>query len=124
MIDFIGLYKTELIAAMANLAASTEATAPGIGGNMHYLRSLAIGGSESAFGQSVRSPSNRSNAYFAPGELNNMLHGGLLAANCDNVNNQSQTGFALPNVPCKVQPGFRWGGLTRYFPHVTSGSSQ
>ncbi len=124
MINFIGLYKTELISAMANLAAATEATAPGSGGSMHYLRSLAVAGSESLFGQTVRSPSNRSNAYFAPGELNNMQNGGLLAANCDNTGNHPQTGFALPNVPCKVQPGLRWGGLTRYFPHVTSGSNQ
>ncbi len=124
MINFIGLYQKELVAAMANLAASTEATAPGIGGNQHYLRSLAIAGNESVFGQTVRSPSNRSNAYFSPGELNNIKNGGLLAASCDNTGNKPQTGFALPNVPCKVQPGFRWGGITRYFPHVTSGSNQ
>ncbi|HEY1593512.1 MAG TPA: MlaD family protein [Solirubrobacteraceae bacterium] len=124
MINFIGLYQKELVAAMANLAASTEATAPGIGGNQHYLRSLAIAGNESVFGQTVRSPSNRSNAYFSPGELDNIKNGGLLAASCDNTGNKPQTGFAVPNIPCKVQPGFRWGGITRYFPHVTSGSNQ
>lgn len=124
MINFIGLYKQELVAAMANLAASTEATAPGIGGNQHYLRSLAISGNESVFGQTVRSPSNRSNAYFSPGELNNIKNGGLLAASCDNTGNKPQTGFASPNIPCKVQPGFRWGGITRYFPRVTSGSNR
>jgi ABC-type transporter Mla subunit MlaD len=124
IINFIGLYRTELTTAMANLAASLEATAPAgtSTGSTSYLRSLAIVGNESIFGQSVREPTNRSNTYFSPGELSRLSQGGLLAASCANTGNKSQSGFGFPNVPCKVQPGFRWAGLTRYFPHVTSGS--
>jgi phospholipid/cholesterol/gamma-HCH transport system substrate-binding protein len=126
IINFIGLYKTELTTAMANLAASLEATAPSNapGGSTNYLRSLAIVGNESIFGQSVREPTNRSNAYYSPGELSKLSDGGLLAASCANTGNRSQSGSVFPNVPCRVQPGFRWGGLTRYFPHATAGSNR
>jgi hypothetical protein len=124
IINFIGLYKTELVTAMANLAASLEGTAPAnvAGGSTHYLRSLAIVGNESIFGETTREPTNRSNTYFSPGELANVAKGGLLSASCANTSNRSQSGFGFKNVPCRVQPGFRWGGLTRYFPHVTAGS--
>jgi virulence factor Mce-like protein len=125
IINFIGLYRTELVSAMANLAASLEATAPAgtPGGSTSYLRSLAIVGNESIFGQSVREPTNRSNTYYAPGELSRLASGGLLAASCANTGNVSQSHLGFANVPCRVQPGFRWAGLTRYFPHVTAGSS-
>jgi hypothetical protein len=124
IINFIGLYKTELVTAMANLAASLEASAPANtpSGTASYLRSLAVVGNESTFGQSVREPTNRANTYFAPGELANVARGGLLAASCANTGNASQSGFGLQNVPCRVQPGFEWSGLVRYFPHVTAGS--
>ena len=125
IISFIGLYRRELVTAMSNLAASLEARAPSNapGGTTNYLRSLAVVGNDSIFGQTVREPTNRSNAYFSPGELANLNNGGLRAASCANTGNKSQSRGVFPNVPCKVQPGFRWGGLTRYFPHVTAGSS-
>ena len=124
IIGFIGLYNTELTTAMANLAASLEATAPAqtASGTASYLRSLSVISNESFFGQAVREPSNRSNAYFSPGELSLLNKGGLLAANCSNSSDRSQSPLGLGNVPCRVQPGFRWNGLTRYFPHVTAGS--
>ena len=72
----------------------------------------------------MREPTNRSNAYYSPGELSKLSDGGLLAGSCANTGNKSQSGSVFPNVPCRVQPGFRWGGLTRYFPHVTAGSNR
>jgi phospholipid/cholesterol/gamma-HCH transport system substrate-binding protein len=124
MISFVGLYQRELVTAMSNLAASLEASAPAqtSSGSAAYLRSLAAVGNETPFGQSIREPSNRSNAYYSPGELTHLGSGGLLSANCNNASNQSQAGFGFTNVPCRVQPGFRWNGLTKYFPHVTAGS--
>jgi phospholipid/cholesterol/gamma-HCH transport system substrate-binding protein len=124
MIDFVGLYQRELVTAMSNLAAGLQATAPAVTstGSAGYQRSLAIIGNETPFGQSIREPTNRSNSYFAPGELAYIGKGGLLSANCDNTTNQSQSGFGFPTVPCRPQPGFRWNGLARYFPHVTAGS--
>ncbi|HTX31135.1 MAG TPA: MlaD family protein [Solirubrobacteraceae bacterium] len=122
VISFVGLYHQELTMAMADLAASMEGTAPAEtpSGSASYLRSLSIVGDESSFGESVREPSTRSNTYFAPGELENLAQGGLEAATCENTGNPSQSHFGFGNVPCRVQPGFAWGGLTRYFPHVTA----
>ena len=110
--------------AMADRAATMEATAPAEtpGGSASYLRSLSIFGNESSFGESVREPTTRSNTYFAPGELAN-LGRGLLAATCEDTGDQSQSHFGFGNVPCRVQPGFKWDGLTRYFPHVTAATA-
>jgi phospholipid/cholesterol/gamma-HCH transport system substrate-binding protein len=121
VISFIGLYNRELIAAMANLSAAQEATAPAVtrSGTASYLRAISVIGNESIFGQSIREPTDRANTYFAPGELANIARGGLLSANCNNVHNVSQVPVSFTNVPCRVQPPFVWNRLSRYFPHVT-----
>jgi phospholipid/cholesterol/gamma-HCH transport system substrate-binding protein len=128
VISFIGQYRRELIAAMSNLAASLEGQSsantngyPDPPGAASYLRSTSILGNESLFGQSIREPTNRDNPYFSPGELNNLGHG-LRSASCANTGNVSQSHFGFPNVPCRVQPGFEWNHLVRYFPHLTAGS--
>ena len=76
---------------------------------------------ESVYGQSVREPTNRNNAYFSPGELANVGRGGLLSASCANTGNQAQVPILGHNVPCRVQPGFNWGhGIASgYFPRLT-----
>jgi virulence factor Mce-like protein len=129
VIDFIGLYHREILAAMGNLAASLEATAPAQTtgwpdhpGSASYLRALSALGNESLFGQSIREPTNRANAYFSPGELVNIGRGGLLSASCANTGNVSQSHGTFGNVPCRLERGFRWNHLVRYFPHVTAGS--
>ena len=63
---------------MADLAASLEATAPANtpSGRASYLRAISMITNESLYGQTVREPSNRNNAYFAPGELANVGPGG------------------------------------------------
>jgi virulence factor Mce-like protein len=123
MISFLGLYNKELVAAMGNLAASLEGTAPAntASGSAHYLRAISMVGNESFFGQTVREPTNRNNAYPAPGEYANVDNGGLLAASCTNTSNPSQMPVLGQNVPCKVQPPFHWGHgiMSAYFPHVT-----
>lgn len=129
VIDFIGLYHREIVAAMGNLAASLEATAvaqttgwPDHPGSASYLRALSAIGDETPFGQSIREPTNRDNSYFSPGELAFVGRGGLRSASCANTGNVSQSHLPFKNVPCRVQPGFRWNHLVRYFPHVTAGS--
>lgn len=122
MISFIGLYNRELVAAMANLAADLEATAPAAtsSGSASYLRAMSMITNESYYGHATREPTNRTNAYYAPGELANLGKGGLLSASCANTANQSQAPGGK-NVPCRVQPPFRWGNgiLSSYFPHLT-----
>jgi len=126
MIDYVGQYNKELVAAMGNLAASLEATAPAVtpSGSASYLRSLAVVGSDTPFGQTIREPTNRDNSYEAPGEYAYVGRGGLLSANCANTSNPSQSGGGFANVPCRQQPGIRWSHIDRYFPHVTQGSSR
>jgi phospholipid/cholesterol/gamma-HCH transport system substrate-binding protein len=128
MISFVADYRTELVTAMSNLSANLEAVAPAQTGGWpdrpgkaSYLRAVSVVGNETPFGQSVREPTNRDNANFAPGELANLARG-LLSASCANAHNPSQSHFGFGNVPCRVQPGFSWGGLVRYFPHVRAGS--
>jgi virulence factor Mce-like protein len=121
VISFIGLYNRELVAAMGNLAATLEATAPAAtsSGTASYLRAISMISNESFFGQSVREPTNRDNTYFSPGELANVGKGGLLSASCANTNNTAQVPRGR-NVPCRVQPPFKWGHglLSAYFPHL------
>jgi phospholipid/cholesterol/gamma-HCH transport system substrate-binding protein len=120
MISFIALYRQELVAAMANLAAALEARAPAAtpSGSASYLRAVSALGPESLYGQSVRVPTNRNNSYFSPGEL-----GALLSGNCANTRNPAQIPLPATNVPCRLQPPFKWGNgiLSAYFPHVTQG---
>jgi virulence factor Mce-like protein len=121
MISFMGLYNKELVAAMANLAASLEATAPAAvpGGSANYLRAVSAVTNESVYGQSVEDPNERNNTYYAPGELANLAKG-LEAATCANTSNTAQVPGGT-NIPCKVQPPFDWGHgiLSSYYPHVT-----
>ncbi|HEY2770105.1 MAG TPA: MCE family protein [Solirubrobacteraceae bacterium] len=122
IIAFIGAYNKELVAAMADLTADLEGTAPAntATGSAHYLRAISMIGNESIYGQSVREPSNRNNTYFAPGELSNVANGGLESASCANTSNVAQVPGGK-NVPCRVQPPFHWGHgiLSAYYPHVT-----
>ncbi|HET9104966.1 MAG TPA: MlaD family protein [Solirubrobacteraceae bacterium] len=121
-ITFVAHYRAELVTAMANLSAALQATAPAnaIGGSAHYLRAITQLSNESVYGQSVREPTDRSNAYFSPGELSAVASGGLQSASCANTANPAQVPVGGANVPCRVQPPFRWGHglLTAYFPHV------
>jgi hypothetical protein len=122
LINFIALYRRELVAAMANLAADLQGTAAAAvpGGSTNYLRAISSIGRESLFGQGVRDPTTRSNANFSPGELAN-LAGGLFASSCSNTGNASEVPLPYGNVPCKVQSAFSWGhGVTRaYYPRLT-----
>lgn len=128
VIAFVSVYKRELTSAMALLAADLQATAPAgtPSGSAHYLRAAISLSNESIFGQSIREPNNRSNAYYAPGELDNLANG-LYSASCANTSNKSQVPIPAlnANVPCKVQPPFNWGSNApstphAYYPHVTA----
>ena len=134
VIAFMGLYSRELTTAMANLGADLQAstvanTTADVGGvpqgTADYLRAIIALNDESLYGQSVREPTNRHNAYFSPGELTNLSNGGLLSSDCNNVNNKAQLPVLTANVPCRVQPAFSWGSNAPttpngYYPHLTA----
>jgi phospholipid/cholesterol/gamma-HCH transport system substrate-binding protein len=123
IVELVTAYRKELIGTMGNVAASLQATAPGLDGKpVHYLRALVPIDEEAIVGYPQRLPSNRHNAYFAPGGLAQLAHGGLLASDCRNTGNAQVTpviGTGAP--PCKQQPGWKYGGKTRYYQHVARG---
>jgi phospholipid/cholesterol/gamma-HCH transport system substrate-binding protein len=127
VIDFMGRYSNELIASMASFGASAEATAPAIttqpvgnvpAGEAHYGRVLPPLNSEMFYGQSVREPTNRHNAYIAPGGWATWATG-LLASDCNNTGDASQVPVLnRPNVTCTVSKGWNFNGITSYYPHL------
>jgi virulence factor Mce-like protein len=132
MVDFLGSYAGELQASMANFGALLEATGPAAttnntvgtpSGTAHYARVLPPINNEILFGQSVREPTNRHNAYYSQGEQSLISSpGGLQASDCGNINNAQQVpllGLA-GNVACRVQPGVNWGNgvASGYFPQL------
>jgi phospholipid/cholesterol/gamma-HCH transport system substrate-binding protein len=128
VINIIADYRDELEAGMTNLAAilqgespaNTTSDADGIPiGEAKYIRSDLTVGSDSIYGQSVRSPGERTNSYLTPGSLNDLATG-LGAANCSNTSNVAEFPVADGNVPCKLATTFPWGHgvATSYYPHV------
>ena len=67
--NYLGAYRTELAAFLANDAASTEGAAPAFSSTarLHYLRFASPLSPDELTAQSHRPYSNRSNAYEAPG---------------------------------------------------------
>jgi phospholipid/cholesterol/gamma-HCH transport system substrate-binding protein len=122
IISFVAMYRTELTTSMADLAATLEATSSANtpSGRASYIRAVSMITNESVYGQSIREPTNRHNAYFSPGELANVGRGGLLSSDCSNTQNKSQVPVTTHNIACRVQSGFNWGHgiLSGYFLHV------
>lgn len=135
-INFIQQYKSSVVAGMANLAATTNAVAPGSVGLMKYVRASLVLEDTSLFGQTSTPSDARINPYPAPGELANLNHGGLDAASCGNVGNTTVPELLLgdpllgdllgtgENVPCRVAPKYAWKATPStplsYYPHVTA----
>ena len=113
VIAYVSAYRRELVATMANVTASTNAKTPATDGRpTAYLRTLVPIDSESLAGQRTRLPTNRHNAYSAPGGLA-PLASGLASSDCRNATG----GGTAP--PCRLQAPWRFaGGRARYFQHV------
>jgi phospholipid/cholesterol/gamma-HCH transport system substrate-binding protein len=95
----LGLYKRELTAAMANVAAATNARLPSnaAGVNVHYLRAMGPLGPGSLASYPRRLTSNRSSAYAQP-DASSRLASGLLSYET----RQCSSGIAAtlnPNTP-------------------------
>jgi hypothetical protein len=131
MIAIAGNYSQDIVAAMANLGADLQATAPAnttantlsATGTAHYLRALTPLSPEAVAGQSIRPSTNRHNPYYAPGEQSNLgsSGGGLMSSDCNNTGNASQVPLPIGNgnVPCRVQPPWTFNGVSTYYPHLT-----
>jgi phospholipid/cholesterol/gamma-HCH transport system substrate-binding protein len=116
VVQYVSLYKQEVVSAFANLAASTQASErPSAGAEpLHYLRALVPFTTEGLVVNGQRYGSNRHNPYLLPlGMLD--LPNGLKAFDCQNVNNPSR-GETAP--PCKVQQPLDFQGRRTAYPHV------
>jgi hypothetical protein len=116
VVDYLGLYKQEVVSMFTNLASSTQAAqAPVAGGEpLHYIRALVPFTFEGGAVQGQRFGTNRHNPYLRPlGMLK--LPEGLEAFDCENVNNP---GSGEPAPPCKVQEPLEFQGRRTAYPHV------
>ncbi len=119
VIAYMSAYRRELVAAMANVGAATQATAPSmVGVPLHYMRFVPVVNNESFVGAAQRLPSNRHNAYYAPGELARLGHGGLQASDCANTSNPSAIpllGAGTGSPPCLVAPPWLFASESALF---------
>ena len=120
VVDYLGLYKQEMVTQLANVAASTqptETTRDGV--PRHYLRTAIPFTPEGFVLANQRFGTNRHNPYFAPHALDKLATG-LEAIDCRNTGNVSPAGTPAP--PCKLQPPITFRGKRTAFPHVTRDS--
>ena len=114
VVDYLALYKEELVSQLAGVAAATQGSqAAGAAHPLHYIRVVAPFTSEGPAAQSKRLGSNRHNPYFLPLALNR-LKKGLLSFDCSNVHNPAFE----PAPPCLVQPPLHFRGRATAYPHV------
>jgi hypothetical protein len=120
VVQILEAYTNEIVAALANLGAATQATNVQPNGEaLHYLRALVPVGNETVFGYARRPGSNRHNAYTAPGGLGALATGGLKAFDCNNVGNPTPLpvlGSGAP--PCMVQAPWTFRGKTAQYPRA------
>jgi phospholipid/cholesterol/gamma-HCH transport system substrate-binding protein len=115
VVQYLGLFKQDLITSFSNLAAATQATQPVKGGGpgVHYLRVVAPFTQEGLAGYAHRLGSNRHNPYFDPEPLRKLPQG-LEAFDCSNTSNSGTQAAPL----CKVQPPIEFQGKRLAYPHV------
>jgi virulence factor Mce-like protein len=113
IISYIGQYRKELVGAMANVGATMNGKSPGVTGKpTRYIRTIIPLAPSTLVGASSRNGEIRTNAYMAPGGLDELGKGGLLSSDC----RHASKGTIASAPPCKEQPGWSFeGGPPRYF---------
>src|SRR5205807_9582064 len=116
-VDYLSLYKEELVSQISGLAAATQGSLnkDASGQPLHYIRVVVPFTSEGAATQGQRLGSNRHNPYFLPLALNRLKQG-LLSFDCSNVKNGNPGFEQAP--PCLVQPPLHFRGRATAYPHV------
>ena len=119
VVDYLGLYKREVIQSWMNVAAATQATMqnPGAARPLHYLRVLIPITTEALMSQSRRMASNRHNPYLAPGGLDKLATG-LDAIDCSNTSNPQTYPVLGSSPPCHVQAPIEFDGHASTFPQL------
>jgi len=122
IVDFLGVYKREVMGGFINVAASTQDTfrQPGAERALHYLRVLIPVSNEGRVDAPRRLPTNRHNAYLKPGGLAR-LGEGLESFHCGHLGNPATappTGSA-PRECREQRPWSFEGGEPRAFQRLT-----
>ena len=117
VVDYLGLYKRDLVNALANVSAATQASERPQGGGpaIHYLRAIVPVTAEGSVAADERFGTNRHNPYFLPGALEK-LDEQLETFDCRNEGNQSPPGASAP--PCVVSPKLEFQGRATRFPQL------
>jgi virulence factor Mce-like protein len=118
MVALVKDYAPELIDDMGELAATTSASGLGAGGVLRrYARVQPVFSNQLVYGVTSRPPGLRHDAYHPPDALSELANGGLESSDCANVGRPG-----LPTLggapPCKLQPGWKFQGPVRFYPHV------
>jgi ABC-type transporter Mla subunit MlaD len=116
VVQYLGLYKQEIVSALANLAASTQGAERAAAGAepLHYIRALVPFTGEGAVVNARRYGTNRHNPYFVPMAMLK-LGSGLSSFDCQNAGNP---GSGEPAPPCRVQQPLPFQGRQSAYPHV------
>lgn len=120
VVELLGEYDREIVAALANLGAATQGSIRRADGTRSgYLRAIVPVTNEGIYGYTARLGSNRHNPYLEPGGLQNLAGDGLRAFDCRNTGNpQTVPVLAGAAPPCLVQQPWTFRGETRAYPHV------
>src|SRR5207244_13085268 len=89
VVDYLGLYKEELVSQIAGVAAATQGSAPvGTGQSLHYARVIVPLTAESASAPDRRLTTNPHNPYCLPPPLNRLepARPGFACSNRNNGN--------------------------------------
>jgi ABC-type transporter Mla subunit MlaD len=117
VVDYLGLYRREVITTLANIASATQGAERPQGGGapIRYLRALVPFTAEGLVAADERFGTNRHNPYFPPGALEK-LGTQLETFDCRNEDNASVPGQAAP--PCVVAPNVEFQGRSTRFPQL------
>ncbi|HEV2812535.1 MAG TPA: hypothetical protein VGW10_04715, partial [Solirubrobacteraceae bacterium] len=112
IVEYLGAYRSEVMAPFMNVAAATQDTfrQPGARDALHYLRVLIPVTNEGPVNQPRRLPSNRHNAYMKPRALDRLAQG-LESFDCGHLGNP-QTVPVAGSAPrgCTVMEPWSLGG--------------
>jgi hypothetical protein len=116
VVQYLDLYKEEVMAHFTLLGDALQASAPIVDGGppVHYLRALVPFTSESLVAWDKRPASNRHNPYPLPRWLDKLPQG-LESFDCENIHN---TPTPDPAPECKVQTPLTFQGRRTAYPHV------
>jgi phospholipid/cholesterol/gamma-HCH transport system substrate-binding protein len=116
VVDFLGLYKHEVVNLFAGAAAAFQYTDQSADGRRrHFFRSLIPFSPEGFVGAEERFGTNRHNPYLKPRWLDDLATG-LEAIDCGNVGHDSPPGTQAP--PCKLQAPTAFRGRRTAYPQI------